>query len=380
MRSPSEMRRKRLAAARAPLRAEARGVEELGIEDLRSYTVREPVSRRAFSVLSIETRNGLIGYGECPGISPGELVQAKEAIQGQPATAYEAIGQQLKLWPGIRAAVDVALLDIAGKLTHAPIYQILGGPTRHKVRAMTALEGSSDEVVLDCMKRALVAGFRAFEVPLPGVSARNHGRALVAAVRRRLDSLRSAGGEDVDFVLGGRGTLTPGDAASLSSALERFHLLWFDEPCTASNMAAVRKLSAESVTPIGFGRTIRHAGDFQDLLRSDAVDVIRPDVRLNGITQIHKMAAMAETYYVAVAPFDDGGPIATAAALHLAASIPNFFIQQFPLPEAQADRRMRAELTNPSVEVVQDGFASLPHGPGLGIDVSENALEKYKDR
>ncbi len=380
MRSFLQIRRERLAASRGPLLAEARGATELAIADLRSYAVREPVSRRAYAALRIETRSGLIGYGECSRINPGELVQAKQVIQGQPATAYEAIGQQLKLWPGIRAAVDVALLDIVGKLTHAPIHQILGGPTRHKVRAMTALEGNSDNAVLASMKHALDAGFRAFLVSVPEVSARNHGRAFVAAVRRRLEHLRTAGGENVDFVLDGRGVLTPGDAASICSALERFHLLWFDEPCTASSMAAVRKLSAESVTPIGFGRTIRHAGDLQNLLRNDAVDVVRPDVQLNGITQIHKMAALAEAYYVAAAPFHNGGPITTAAALHLAASIPNFFIQQFPLPEAEADHRMRAELTSPSVEAVRDGFASLPHRPGLGIDVSEEALEKYEER
>ena len=91
------------------------------------------------------------------------------------------------------------------------------------------------------------------------------------------------------------------------------------------------------------------------------------------------MAALAETYYVAIAPFHDGGSIATAAALHLAASLPNFFIQQIPLPEAEADRRMRSEITGGrSFEAARDGYADLPTGPGLGIDVSEAALERYK--
>lgn len=91
------------------------------------------------------------------------------------------------------------------------------------------------------------------------------------------------------------------------------------------------------------------------------------------------MAAIAETYYVAVAPRHEGGPVATASALHLAASIPNFFIQQIPWPEAEEDRRMRTEIAGQEVEAIKDGFAMLPVGPGLGTAVNEEALEKYKE-
>jgi galactonate dehydratase len=92
------------------------------------------------------------------------------------------------------------------------------------------------------------------------------------------------------------------------------------------------------------------------------------------------MAALAETYYIAVAPHHDGGPVGTAAALQLAASLPNFFIQHIPAPEAEADRRMRAELAGGSIEIIKDGFAALPVGPGLGIKVNEDALERYNER
>jgi galactonate dehydratase len=89
---------------------------------------------------------------------------------------------------------------------------------------------------------------------------------------------------------------------------------------------------------------------------------------------------VAEPYYVAIAPFHDGGPIATAAALHLAASLPNFFIQQVPYPGAAEDRRMRTSLTGAPVETVQDGFLQLPSGAGLGISVNEAALAEYRER
>ena len=167
-----------------------------------------------------------------------------------------------------------------------------------------------------------------------------------------LDRVRSAAGEGSDFVLDAAGNLTPGDASSLAAALERSHLLWFDEPCPLSNLSAAYRIASENVTPVGFGRFAAEAGVFQDLLRSDAIDVVRPDLGRHGITQVRRIAAVAEPYYVAVAPFHDGGPIATAAALHLAASLPNFFIQQVPCPgrerTAACARASRASRSKPS--------------------------------
>lgn len=353
---------------------------QLEVSELQAYPLREPVSGRAYTVVKIQTKSGLTGYGECAAISADELARAKRILLGQQATAFELVRRRLMDLPALQGAVNVALLDLVGKHSKAPVYQVLGGPTRNKARAMAALAGDSNTALLASLKRAREAGFLAFVVPLPLLSALNQGQAFVQATVRRLESLRAAGGQEVDFVLDGATALTPGDAASLSAALERFHLLWFDEPCRLSQLGAIRKLAAERVTPLGFGRDIQHAGEFQDLLREEAVDVLRPNVALHGVTQIRKMAALAETYYVAVAPHHQGGPIATAAALHLAASIPNFYIQQIPLPEAEQDRRMRGELASPPVETVQDGFASLPTGPGLGIAVNEEALERYKER
>jgi galactonate dehydratase len=94
---------------------------------------------------------------------------------------------------------------------------------------------------------------------------------------------------------------------------------------------------------------------------------------------VRQVAALAETYYVAVAPNHEGGPIGTAAALQLAASLPNFFIQSVPWPQDERDRRMRTDLVAEPIETVRDGYLSLPVKPGLGITVNESALEKYKE-
>jgi len=194
-----------------------------------------------------------------------------------------------------------------------------------------------------------------------------------------MDAVRQAAGEGTDFVLDGAASLLPADAADLAEAFERFRLLWLDEPCETLSLGAMRKISAENVTALGLGRFLQQPAAFQDLLREDAIDVLRPDISLNGISRIRQMAAIAETYYVAVAPYHNGGPVATAAAIQMAASLPNFFIQQLPFPQAEQDRRMRADLVGASLEAPHEGYLNLPTGPGLGITVNEQALDKYKD-
>lgn len=375
------LRRARLAAswsavAQAATRAPGAA---LVITGAKSWTVREPVSRRAYTVVRIDTRSGLSGYGECAALPSAEFEGAVKTITGVPATSFEVAAPLLAAYPAARAALNTAMLDIAGKAVKAPVFQLLGGPTRAKARVLAQLAGDSNAALIASMRRAQAAGFRAFAVPAPAASYRNQGQAYVLATQRRLSELRDAAGDGCDFVLDGENRLTPGDAQMVAAAIERFHVLWFDEPCPAANLAAVAKIAGENVTPIGLGRHVRDGAEIQDLLRHDAVDIIRPDLGLNGISQIRRMAAIAEVYYVAAGPVHNGGPVGTAAALQLAASIPNFFIQQIPLPEAEEDRRMRAELTGGSIEAVRDGFAELPLGAGLGINVNEQALDKYKE-
>ncbi|MGE5487913.1 MAG: mandelate racemase/muconate lactonizing enzyme family protein [bacterium] len=375
------LRRARLAAAwpvvaQAATRAPGAALDITGA---RSWTVREPVSRRTYTVVRIDTRAGLSGYGECAALSAAEFEGAVRAITGVPATSFEAVAPLLAAYPTARAALNTAMLDVAGKAAKAPVFQLLGGPTRAKARALAQLTGDSDAALIASMKRAHAAGFRAFSVPVPATLYRNQGQAYVLATQRRLNALREAAGDDCDFVLDGENRLTPGDAQMVSAAIERFHVMWFNEPCPTVNLSALARIAGENVTPVGLGRHVRDAAEIQDLLRHDAVDIIRPDLGINGISQVRRMAAIAEVYYVAAGPVHNGGPIGTAAALHLAASIPNFFIQQIPLPEADEDRRMRAELTGRSIETVNDGFAELPVGAGLGITVNEQALEKYKE-
>ena len=345
------------------------------ITEMRTYTVREPGSGRAYTVIRLRTNSGLTGWGETGRVSAIDLDKARSTITGRPATAYAVTSTGTALDP----AIQCAMLDITAKACSAPVYRVLGGPTRFKTRALASLHGTTDAEITSSLAAGVKAGFRAFDVPLPPPTGRNQGQAFDKAVRARMDVLRAAAPANIDFVLRGTGTLMAGDAASVAASLERFHLLWFDEPCPVTNLRTIAKISEETVTPLGFGRDIMQPSVFQDLLREGVVDVLRPSLHLQGINRIRQIGAMAETYYVAVAPNHDGGPVATAAALHLAASLPNFFIQHIPWPADERDRRMRSELVSQPIETVRDGFAALPSGAGLGIEVNESALEKYKE-
>jgi galactonate dehydratase len=328
---------------------------DLDVADIRHFPLREPASGNQYSLLRVTTRSGVTGWGECAYDSSADLKALQSAWVGKPAHAYATISPSTPFG----AALDIALLDILGKSTKAPIYRVLGGPTRSKVRAWSTTAAQESPVAV-------------IDVPAP--ASRNQGKAY----QNRILELVKGVPEDRDFILMGHGLLTPGDAASVAATVETKHPLWFDEPCSHSNIEALRKVSAETVVPLGFGAGIDDPAIFQALLREGLIDVVRPDIGVFGISRSRRVAALAEPYYVAVAPRHGGGPVGTAAVIHLAACIPNFFAQHVPLPELEQDRAMRREIVSPDLETTSNGYLSLPKSAGLGITVNEGALEKYR--
>jgi galactonate dehydratase len=280
--------------------------------------------------LRITTRDGLLGIGPLGANPPPakDLQELPSKLSGYPAHAWAA----LQLPESVGGAVNIALLDIVGKHARAPVFQVLGGPTRFKVRVMTRLPAGEAEAS-QAIRGLWDRGHRAFIVDV------GEPRTIAA----RLDGLRKQlpGGAG-DFVLDGKGKLSTGQAGTVAAELEKFHLLWFNEPCPSWNLAA------ETVVPLGFGNI-----EFQEFLKEDSLDVARPSLQTLGIGGCRKVAALAEVYYVAVAPQAATNALETMAAIHLAASIPNFFIQEIP-----ADTQL----------TVRDGYLDVPNNPGLGVD------------
>ena len=272
-------------------------------------------------------------------------------------------------YPGA-AAVDMALLDIQGKQTEAPVYELLSGRTRDKVRGLAILR--SDDAA--AVGEARSAGFRAFSVPVRIPSGPTRGRAFYADTYQSVSSLRRDG---EDLVLDCAGRTTAAEAGVLAAEFEKFRLLWLDEPSGDINEEALRKISDNSVTPLGWGRSMTENAELQDLLRMQVIDVFRPDITQLGFSRARRGAALAESYYTAVAPYHRCGPISTAAAIQLAASVPNSFSVDVPMPAGDADHRLRTDLGGAIVEKASDGFLELPQGPGLGLELDEDALRKY---
>jgi galactonate dehydratase len=271
------------------------------------------------------------------------------------------------------------MLDLMSRSKKIPIYQYLGGPTRFKARLLAQLEGTDETSVAAPLERARRQGFQVFTMPALQRDAMIPLQEYVDRVRRRVAAIQAKGGENSEWVLDGAAGLTPGDAAMVAMALEKNHLVWFDEPTGVLTTDALAKITDESVMPIGIGRSIHDIGVFQNLLRFGSVNVLRPSLGMNSLAKIKRIAAIAETHYVAVAPYHGGGPLGTLAGIHLAAALPNSYIQEVPVPASDRDAAMRAELTSGNQELADKGFAALLNRPGLGCDVNEKALDTYSE-
>ena len=345
--------------------------------------IAEPGGRR-YLVVRVDTDEGVSGYAEteagpAPQVAVDQLKHELLAMVGMnPARAVRLDEDLRRARASLasRAVANVACLDILGKVTKASVYEVLGGPTRHKVRAMAVLAPGSDAQLRENVLAARREGHRAFSVPLSMPSGLERGRQFYAGVRATLDSLRAAGGEDCDFVLDCGGRPSPGEARSIADRLEGFHLLWMDEPCGELSATARASISKGSAVPVGYGRGFTDSAQFQDLLREDAVDVLRPALAINGLTAVRKASAIAETYYVAVAPFHRGGPIGAAGGMQLCAALPNSFVQETPFSATLADRQFRVAISGWD-ETPVEGFFPLPTRPGLGLNVDERALEAH---
>lgn len=344
------------------------------ITQFRAWRIKEPVSQRRYTVVELRSEDGHTGYGEGGPAPAAQIAAAGAVISRRRANEFEFVRASLATMPEMEAAVSNAMLDLASRSRNVPVYQFLGGPTRFKVRVLARLDGTDDT-----LGRAKQQGFRAFTMPALQRDSMIPLQEYVNRVRSQVSAVQAKGGPDTEWVLDGAAGLTPGDAATVAVALEKNHLIWFDEPTRTRTIDALAKIVDESVMPIGLGRSIYDIAEFQNMLRFGSVNVVRPGLGLNSLMKVKRIAAIAETHYVAVAPYHEGGPIGTMAGIHLAAALPNSFIQDVPIPAADRDAQMRAEITSGNREVAGKGFAALLNRPGLGFEVNVRTLDSYSE-
>jgi galactonate dehydratase len=261
------------------------------------------------------------------------------------------------------SGIDMALWDIKGKALGVPVYELLGGPTRSKVRVYAHARSP------DAIRRGVAAGFTAFKTGPQ--FRRRYPRYIetpsqVAHAVEQFAALRAAGGTDVDIGIDFHGKVSPALAKVLIKGLEPHQPMFVEEPVNCQNHDVMADIARGTHLPIATGERVFTKWGFREVLEKRAATVLQPDLcHAGGITECRLIAGMAESYYAAIAPHNPLGPISLAAGIQLAASIPNFLCQeQVNLGEGY--------LKTPFV--VKNGFVDVPAGPGLGIELDEAAV------
>ena len=362
-----------------------------------------PLDRYLF--VQVHTDEGIIGLGES-GVW-GYLEASEQVIKkfahylvGQDPLKIEHHWQYLYRWSYFRgaaimgaiSAIDIALWDIAGKHFGVPAHQLLGGPCRDRARAYLHVFGSTTEELVEGCLEAKERGFTAVghltpfldeshEVPYFETHAQKIGRAV-----ERVGRYRQAVGDEVDLCIEIHRRLTPAEAVVLGTEIEQFRPFFLEDPIPPDNFDMMAEVAAKLRVPIATGERLHTIDEFAMLLARGAVQYVRPDVCLaGGLTQCKKIAALAEAHDVQVVPHNPLGPVSTAACLQLAACIPNFALQEYPLGERVVGRgsdgsvRASAGLVEETV-VVEGGFLRIPTAPGIGVRLAEDARERFPYR
>jgi 2-dehydro-3-deoxyphosphogalactonate aldolase len=309
---------------------------------------------------------------------------------------------------GLLSAIDVALWDISGKVCGQPVYNLLGGAFREKVRTYTYIfnfkTGGSQRsdwfdpgFVADNARFLVEEGFTGvkldpvpmvyFEPPLKGeadpMALRNRGAyrnpfnmtlEQYKSVEAVIGALREAVGTKADILIGTHGQITTASAIRLARVLEPFDPLWFEEPVPPENTKEMAKVARSTSIPIATGERLTTVFDFTRVLEDGAAVYLQPDLgACGGITECKKISAVAEAYYAQMAPHVWGGPIITAAALQIDAAIPNFLIQESIFKGGGFFNDL---LVAPLVW--EDGYYAVPKSPGIGADLRMAAMDKFR--
>lgn len=326
--------------------------------------------------LKIHTDEGLVGLGE-PILEGRALTCAQAVDELAPYLIGKDPQRVVHHWQAMYrhafyrggpiltsalSGVEQALWDLAGKALGVPVYTLFGGPTRDRIRIYKG--GPRPDTIQEWVQ----AGFTAFKT---GVAGRRPARVVenVAFIDRAVQhfaALREAAGPEVDIAIDFHGAVPPQTSKLLIKALEPYQPLFIEEPVQCQNVDVLADIARGTHLPIATGERLFTKWGFREVLEKRAASILQPDLsHAGGIHEAHIIAGMAEAYYAAVAPHCPLGPIALAACIQLDATIPNFLAQEHSsLGEGY--------LVQPFV--VRDGFVDLPTGPGLGIELDEDAM------
>jgi galactonate dehydratase len=271
------------------------------------------------------------------------------------------------------AGIDQALWDIKGKHLGVPVHTLLGGPVRERIRVYSWIGGDRPADTAKAAKDAVARGFTAVKMNATEEMHFVDTHAKVQRVLENVQAVRDAVGPDIGLGLDFHGRVHKPMAKVLMRELVPFKLMFIEEPVLSDHLEAIPELASISPAPIALGERLYSRYDFKRVFAIGGVDIIQPDPsHAGGITETHKIATMAEAYDVALALHCPLGPIALAANLQLDAICHNAFIQEQSLGiHYNAANDLLDYVTDRSVFAYENGFVSIPGGPGLGVEVNE---------
>lgn len=364
-------------------------------------------------LVALHTDAGLIGYGETVLKRHSRTVEASlhelsRYLVGKDPTGIEDHFEKMyrdSFWVGgplhasAISAVDVALWDLKGKVLDVPLYKLLGGPTRDEVPIYCHCPaGATPEQFVANLKHCQECGYFAAKTTLPlfygdrqdkqkGYSGRPGSIPATLKETEYLPSYairyiaeffaaaREALGDNFEIAVDCHGRLSPAMAIRLCEELEPYHLLFVEEPVPPEDPAALREVATRTRIPIASGERLATIYEVRPFLDARSVSLLQVDLaNCGGITAGKKIAALAESYYVPLCPHNPNGPLATAAAVHLLAAIPNAYMLETvgSLEDVMLQRQMAMNSLEP-----QDGKFRLPEGPGLGVEPLPDAGERF---
>jgi len=350
---------------------------------------------RNLTIVKVRTDEGLAGVGEVRMVNhtqallgylehaiPNHVLGAdpfdiEALVQRMWRTDFERAGATVM--SGI-AAIEIACWDIVGQATGQPVFKLMGGAVRERIKAYAngwyTVERTPAEFH-DAARRVIAKGYRALKLDPFGAGtselAPDEQRRAVALV----EAVRDAIGPDNELLVEMHGRFTPATAIAVARELEPYRPSWIEEPVPPENLKALARVTAQVRIPVATGERIHVRHEFRELFELQAADVVQPDITtVGGILETRKIAAWADAHYVLVAPHNVGGPISTAAALHVAACTTNFKIQEHFNDFTEAFVKESA----PGNPEVVDGSFALPTRPGLGVTLDEDLIAEHPAR
>ncbi len=348
---------------------------------------------RNLTFLKVETDEGLTGWSEVRSIRPDALLGylkqiEKRYVLGSDPFDIEALVRRGFVDDFLRvndisaaglALVEMACWDIVGKAARQPVYKLLGGATRDRIKAYAngwyTVE-RTPQAFHEAAKKVIARGYRALKVDPFGSGFYELERAEKIRSVSLIEAIRDSVGPDVEILIEMHGRFSPATAIEMARDLEPFKPTWVEEPVPPDNLEARAKAAAKINLPVASGERIHTRHETRRLLELGAIDVLQTDITMScGILEGKKIAAMADAYYVTFAPHNTGGPLSTAACLHLAACTTNFKIQEHF--NDFVDAWVKDAAKGPGYPEVKDGYFALPGGPGLGVTPNEDFIKEH---